>query len=178
MQKLDIKRKYEEDLELSITPQRLSKENEEQNSHSRDETNPEGQKFRSGSAPLTLDPSALFLYMEDDDYTRSFSKGPINNSRQDFQNSSDNEEISKSIEAFKLLGLRNGSKGIVFVNVKDKVESKRKLTEIQSAEDESSSPSPSHSPKNRSVNFLIIRRERCLLTTHILSMRRKQLKQS
>jgi len=162
MQNSDIKRKYEEDLGLL-------KENEEQSNHSQDETNSGGQKFRSGSAPSTLDPSALFLYMEDDDYARSFSRGPINTSRQDIKNSSDTEESPKNVEPFKLhavSGFRNISKGIVFINIKKKAESKRKLTEIQSVEDESSSPSSSYSPKNHSVDFLITCRGRCLPTTH------------
>ena len=35
-------------------------------------------KSRSGSAPPTFDSSSLFLYMEDDVYTRSFTKGFLN----------------------------------------------------------------------------------------------------
>lgn len=33
-------------------------------------------KTRAGSAPPVFDSSSLFLYMEDDVYTRSFTKGP------------------------------------------------------------------------------------------------------
>ncbi len=36
------------------------------------------QKNRAGSAPPTFDSSSLFLYMEDDVYTRSFTKGFLN----------------------------------------------------------------------------------------------------
>ena len=35
-------------------------------------------KNRAGSAPPTFDSSSLFLYMEDDVYTRSFTKGFLN----------------------------------------------------------------------------------------------------
>jgi len=35
-------------------------------------------KTRAGSAPPTFDSSSLFLYMEDDVYTRSFTKGFLN----------------------------------------------------------------------------------------------------
>lgn len=43
----------------------------------------QGSKNRAGSAPPTLDSSYLFLYQEDDVYTRSFTKGFINTRKDD-----------------------------------------------------------------------------------------------
>ncbi len=45
---------------------------------SRENGEPTGTKGRAGSAPPTFDSSSLFLYMEDDVYTRSFTKGFLN----------------------------------------------------------------------------------------------------
>ena len=47
-------------------------------SHSQDSATSLPPKNRPGSAPPTFDSSSLFLYMEDDVYTRSFTKGFLN----------------------------------------------------------------------------------------------------
>jgi len=77
-------------------------------------------KVRAGSAPPVFDSSSLFLYMEDDVYTRSFTKGPcvrkesfndisLNHSKQKINNSSqvieelnknDSKQLSKDIVRF------------------------------------------------------------------------------
>lgn len=92
MRKFDSKKNYEED-------QRASEGSEEGNGHSQDETSPGGAKFRSGSAPPAIDSSSLFLYMEDDVYTRSFSKGPCNSRAESLHNAAPSERVPVSAQA-------------------------------------------------------------------------------
>ena len=70
-------------------------------------------RLRTGSAPPTFDSSSLFLYMENDIYTRSFSKEPSYNLYNDPTETSQID--SKLPEEFHLKNFMSLSKNEVLV---------------------------------------------------------------